>query len=562
MTRKFLFMSVLASLFIAGCSQDEIAPNSEDDGNGKANTSYMAVNLMSSDVTGIRAANGYEDGSERENKVTSVRFYFFTGTGAIANVKLLGDSYVNYYDWTPQQAEDQITPDTNTSDDVESKLKAIIVINTKEGDKLPQMVAAVLNPIGLDNESKNLTQLKAVVRDYATSDLTTEGKFVMFNSVYRNGGAEVSAVPVTAENLKKTPVEAEKSPVIIYVERSVAKVRVTLGVAIGFDNDNKLALTDKDGDALKVDGEQVYLKLSGWSLSAETDEGRLVKRINPKWEGTWWNSSYRSFWAINSMSAENQYYNYNSINTSFGDDNALYTNENAQNTDIDGTKGLAQNNTKVILKGTLCKENGDPFTIVRHVGAYFADAYSEIESNNLSNLKSSILNQLKANGINLYYKKGEERIQIGTSDLQIVTVDQVETEESKNNCYVYAELTDDAKSKTWYDSLDETAQPLTNAAATINGKLKDKEVVDRALVWNSGMTYYYYNIKHLNEEIGVVRNHIYETNVTKIAGLGTPVYDPTEKIYPEKPDPNDHYIAAEIKILSWRIVSSNYELEW
>ena len=50
--------------------------------------------------------------------------------------------------------------------------------------------------------------------------------------------------------------------------------------------------------------------------------------------------------------------------------------------------------------------------------------------------------------------------------------------------------------------------------------------------------------------------------MTKIAGLGTPVYDPDQVIYPEKPDDNDHYIAAEIDILSWRIVENNYELKW
>lgn len=80
------------------------------------------------------------------------------------------------------------------------------------------------------------------------------------------------------------------------------------------------------------------------------------------------------------------------------------------------------------------------------------------------------------------------------------------------------------------------------------------------------MTYYYYEIIHHGTgetaTKGVVRNHIYATKITKIAGLGTPVYDPTEIIYPEKPDENDHYIAAEINILSWRIVSNEYELEW
>lgn len=90
--------------------------------------------------------------------------------------------------------------------------------------------------------------------------------------------------------------------------------------------------------------------------------------------------------------------------------------------------------------------------------------------------------------------------------------------------------------------------------------------MDRALVWNSGMTYYYYEIIHNgvgdNATKGVVRNHIYDTKVTKIAGLGTPVYDPDMSIYPEKPDPNDHYIAAQINILSWRIVKNDYVLEW
>lgn len=41
MKRNFLFMSMLASLFMAGCSQEEIAPNGEDNGNGEANTSYI-----------------------------------------------------------------------------------------------------------------------------------------------------------------------------------------------------------------------------------------------------------------------------------------------------------------------------------------------------------------------------------------------------------------------------------------------------------------------------------------------------------------------------------------
>lgn len=100
MKRYLLFMTVLASLFLAGCSQEEITPSSEDNGSGEATTSYLAVNLVSSDATGTRVTGGdYEDGSSEENNVTKVRFYFFDGLGGISNVKYNNGRYVNYYDW-------------------------------------------------------------------------------------------------------------------------------------------------------------------------------------------------------------------------------------------------------------------------------------------------------------------------------------------------------------------------------------------------------------------------------------------------------------------------------
>lgn len=567
MKKHFLFMSVLASLFMVGCSQEEIAPNGEE--NGEAMTSYMAVNLVSSDVMGTRAAQGYEDGSSDENHVAKVRFYFFNGVGGAVDVKLQNGSYVNYYDWTPNTANPDETPanpdqsdGTNTNDDIESKLKATIVINTKTGDGIPQRIAAVLNPTGLDNKSKSLSDLKGIVADYATSGengLTSKGKFVMFNSV-GGGGKDFSTTLIEKRHLCKTETEALANPVTIHVERSVAKVRVTLDNNLGF-TDNKLALKDKNGKNLNVGGEQVYLQLDGWGLTAETSEGRLVKKINPNWEGDWWYASYRSFWAINSMSPTNtnRYHSYNDIKTSFGKENVLYTNENAQLTNENGVAGPVKERTKFILKGKLCKANGDAFTIVRHLGAHFADSPSETEAENLKELKKSILGQLSANDYNYYYEKDGGREQIGTGDLKIVISTQQENEESKNNCYVYAQLTDDAVNKTWYSSSDATE---TIAATMINENLAKKEVVDRALVWNSGMTYYYHMIKHLNNQEGVVRNHIYDVKVTKIAGFGTPVYNPDEIIYPEHPEENDHYIAAQINILSWRVVEEDYELEW
>lgn len=546
MKKIHLFMCILATLSIAGC-QEKFAPENGSNGNGNANTSYMAVNLKSP-VVGTRAASGYEDGSTTENKVRSVRFYFFTANGAVANVKLLGNSYVNYYDWTPDSQQDD-----KDGDDIESILAATIVISTKDGDKLPQSIAAVLNPVGLDNASKSLQQLKDIVNDYAVGGLTSEGNFVMFNSVYGKNKSEICAVPIEAKHLQKTQEDAKQNPVTIYVERSVAKVRVALGGNVGSASTDKLALTDKDKNPLKVGGEQVYLKLSGWDLTAETNEGRLVKSIDPLWESDWWNGTHRSFWAINSKTAKNKYYSYNTINTAIGSE--LYTNENALDYDAASTI----NRTKVILKGQLCKEDGSAFTIVRHLGAHFAD------DENLTELRKNILSQMTANGYNYYYADAEGRTQIGIDDIQIVVAEQTQAEDSKNNCYVYAQLTDDAAKKTWYASADKEDTAIVTAE-TIKNTLKNKEVIDWALVWKDGMTYYYYEIIHNgkgeNATKGVVRNHIYATTVTSIAGLGTPVYDPEKVIYPEKPEDNDHYIAAEINILSWRVVNNDYELEW
>lgn len=573
MKKIFLSMFALAALLMTGCSSEEVTPNGGDvtGGNADAQTSFLSVNLMSTAAT--RAADGYKDGTSVENKITKVRFYFFTESGAPANVKLQGSTYVNYYDWTPADG-DQVKDPTSTND-VESRLKqATIVINTKKGDKLPQQMVAVLNPTETEVQSRTLSQLKGLTNDYAKADLTEEGTFVMFNSVYADGGKEFCAVPIKSENLAKTEDLAIATPVTIYVERNVAKVQVDMET--GLFTNGKLALKDKGGKDLLVGGKQVYLELNGWKVTAETTEGRLGKRMDIDWP-TNYSGTHRSFWAINASTAKNRYCNYDDIKSAIG--TSLYTNENAE--DYTNSEGVSNNlnKTKVIISGRLCDKDGKDFTIVRHLGSHFADTPSDTETENFLELKKNILSQLTANGYHFYYeteKDGEKiRTQIGVDDLKIKIAEQEENENSQNNCYVYAQLTDAAKAKTWYESPDKDAKIVSSDEIDTELAKKGETNEDgttnvsyRALVWKNGMTYYYYEINHTIGFIspvtfpGVVRNHWYATTVTKIAGLGTPVYDPKQVIYPEIPDPNEYYIAAQINILSWRIVSSKYELEW
>lgn len=565
MKRNLLFMSVLASLFLVGCSQKEIVPGGEDNGKGSG-SSFINVNLVSYG-NGTRAISPYEDGTDEENKVTKVRFYFFTETGGPANVKLNGSSYVNYYDWTP--GKDDVNPGSNP--DIEKKLSATIVIRTPAGDQVPQRIAAVLNPTE-NAKSRSLSELQSVAADYANGNFTREGQFVMFNSVYAEGSDEIVPQPILAKNLCTTEADAKDNPVTLYVERSVAKV--SLGFGDLLDSNHRMQIKDKDGNAVKVpgvDGQQinVYLEIKGWGLTAETDKGRLVKKIDASWDGNWWKGSYRSFWAINAENAANQYHKYTDIpEMDWTTPPHLYTNENAGQ-----LAGKQLNKTKFIINGNICDENGNALTLVRHLGVHFADVTSSSDENeNFKSLKNSILKRLEASGKKYYVKEttGESDNalttfrQIDAGDIKIVKADQKTQEDSNNNCYVYAQLTDAAANLIWYTNNEPSVENHTASASDINNALKNKDVVDWGLVWNSGMTYYYDEIKHITDSkmTGVVRNHIYKVNITKIAGLGTPVYDPEEVIYPEKPEKNDHYIAAEIKILSWRVVTDNYELEW
>jgi hypothetical protein len=80
-------------------------------------------------------------------------------------------------------------------------------------------------------------------------------------------------------------------------------------------------------------------------------------------------------------------------------------------------------------------------------------------------------------------------------------------------------------------------------------------------IWNEGMCYYYTYIKHLNSENAVIRNHWYQVNITKVTGLGTPVYDPQNNTFdPTRPEDDEWVLGAKINIQSWRMVSQDYEL--
>ncbi|MBP3496755.1 MAG: Mfa1 fimbrilin C-terminal domain-containing protein, partial [Alistipes sp.] len=113
--------------------------------------------------------------------------------------------------------------------------------------------------------------------------------------------------------------------------------------------------------------------------------------------------------------------------------------------------------------------------------------------------------------------------------------------------------------KNWYSFDGNNYTPV----ADVNGELAK---IEPAKVWKNGQAYYYTDVKHLGSEgtvgeYGIVRNHSYKVNVSAVKGWGTPVYDPNYSVDPIKPTDKETYIAAEINVLSWRVVSNDAVLE-
>lgn len=587
---RTLFLSMVAGLAFVGCSNEEdIAPGN----NGElSEPQFLTVNLVTNPTNGTRATraggdqrpgdpNGatYEEGLEAENTVTKVRFYFFNADGSPAKVKRNGREWVNYLEWENNVTEEE----DNNMPNVEKILTAQLIIETPKEDKVPDKIVAIINPMTEEpNTERSLTSLAGVAHDCKTA--TTSGNFLMSNSTYAKDGVKQMAVSVEGK-IKETPGEALNDPVDIYVERAVAKVRLnsTLTPLSGTDNIFKTSTEDKTQEVTVGDTKkEIYVKFLGWNATAVSNKSRLVKEINPNWSSTlfgasatpWnWAEYCRCFWAINANSVGYEYGAFVPDTESkqiednkfqaqakkkFDGTDWVYVNENASPyvSDITTSEGnSASTPTKVIISAQLVDKDGNALEF-----AEYGATRTTIDG----------LKKIFANSCGLYKKvevEGETKfVKITPEELTVKTATEVgETSDQNGKPDIekpgryksYVQLATDEDSK-WYASNTEDAQPLT--ANEANAQLQG---LGSAKVWKDGHTYYYFEIRHFGDKIGVVRNHIYDATITKLAGLGTPVYDPDEIIYPEKPEEGEEsFIAARINILSWRVVKNDVELNW
>ena len=586
--KKFtMFSSVLASalmLVVASCSSSDDTGGDAQTGNGT--TSYLAVNLktVGNAPTGnarqtrsyTDSQNGtYEDGVGVENKIKSVRFYFFNADGTpyiLNNVNGKG----NYID-----REVNVNPG-DQSQTVEGITETVLVLNG-ENHVAPASMLTVINPDINPELLQNGAALRWSVmrKELKGTKFYDNDHFMMSNSTYEEAGNDLCTTQLTGKTYASSD-DAQSHPVNVYVERVNAKVNANV-VGTNFEKETADVIFDgvsmKDNQKTKVgvlslakedgttDQKTIFAYIVGWGLASENGKAELFKQIDTQkftdeilGISPWSSADYhRSFWSLSvpfggTGADKNEPVNYKFSEYTHKLGDAVYTLPNTPTEVIDDAHVYNNTLTKFVVAARLAYKDADnslkPAEICEYKGQEFLG---------IDNLKTVFLKE-----ISRYYKKvpvaaGEpdKYVNLDASDITFTTTAPSGTQ---------------AKDYEVFATLANSNLTLYEQKGGVWNEVTDKSVVYNMLqgtpaeVRKGGMAYYYTTIKHLGEkgklgEYGIVRNHSYQISLNSIKGFGTPVYNPEKIIVPAIPSNDKTYLAAKINVLSWRVVPSQVDLD-
>lgn len=514
MNKFKLFPLALAAFAFSACTSEDAVENNP---NVEGVKSYVAVNINNVGAGGTRADGAvYENGTAAESKINKIRFYFFTSNGA--PYKLAEGK--NWLELSP----DQMTASTGN---VENITNSMLVIKGQDMT-YPQSMMAVVNPETIEAGKLADFMTKSQVEGVVTTQnfngqSATASDFVMTSSVYANGKDKVWTSDISG-HVALSEDKAKADPVDIYVERVAAKITST---ASG-------ATADKFEVGATANGDKVYAVIKGWGIANENSKANLIKEIDPTWTETAigfnWNDAnfYRSYWETtpNNDGTYKSWADY--TNTAIGD--VYYT---APNTSVDKPIYVAA--------AQLVDATGKPLEISKYKGVQYLSE---------TDVKKVILNENKN-----FFKVVSTTATVNTYE-SLDPADLVFVVDADKPYEVKAQVKNGV---VVYQKTGETYVVATDAANTAYG-------AHNAVIYKDGMTYYWTSVKHLGAadkagHFGMVRNHFYQVDVTKITGFGTAVYEKDTDFVPVTPDEDPMtYLAARINVLSWRVVANGVEL--
>ena len=551
-----LFLAAMAAVAVIGCQKEPAGSISAPDGDA----SFLKVDLRAAGTLTRAEVGTYEYGLDDENAVKSIHFYFFDSEDKAYAVDNAQSNYVvanTDVKWTKNCEAVNVAAISD----------AVLVIKQSKQAPPAKMVVVLNAPTF---EVKDLEGLHQQI-NYLTTTADSKNYFVMSNSVYFDGSAIVDATPIMSENIfaannftdvdgNEIPVgsvipntqvkvdgnEITVDPVEVYVERVAAKVRVSSGTEAQL---TKIPVMKNATEQATFGTIPVYAKVLGWQVTNNTAQAPLLKNIDASWTdatlGFAWNapSNFRSYWAattdepkhdftFENLMGHNPAYDYYFENT------AVAKTENGVDEGVEGGNTTANQASQLLIAAQLVDGSGDPLQIAKWYGVQYT----------IEDLKTAMVATVSSK---IYVKKGDAYVTITKDDVEFYQVDD-ETTDNRYEVRVRP-----LSNTTYYNS--SVVEANAEAKALLEG-------IDPAQMWTNGYTYYYTTIKHFGAEgktgeYGMVRNHVYDIKIDGITGFGTPVYEPSEIITPEKPEEDVALnLSARINILSWHLVSQNVTL--
>ena len=571
MNKKLLTMG-LAALLMAGCSSDDVVVGEGDNGGTSAVKGYVGLTITMPTGADSRAVS-YDDGETGEYKVNDVTLVFSEWNAGTSKHDIVQVTKLTPADW---QKEGTGTDDITSLSVlpvlpvVNKNAKSVLVlVNSSEVFEVVSSTydAAtgnnkVVTPgsiklIGAGSSYTTIEDLEAAQTPSAADKYYgTTGGWFMANASIKNAlnldshDNHKQLVTIEPKNSKEAAM-ADAGKNVIYVERAVAKVSLTLNN--NSEDSHEFTCTGPGFDHDKV-------TIDGWALDITNKSTFPLRRINASWPDL-------DRFAPAPASGRPQRYEWSEDNN--------YSSYTPASDFVHVTAAEEScSNSLYCLENTFdkdhMKQDGTTRAILR--GQYVPNgiAQTEVNSNGIFRLGESVT----------FYSKAQmlAKIEEAATAAGVAGVDDADVEQLKVGKNDFS-FTDGAINEIVIKDNVGSPISLTPAQQTaIKGMLgqltyydkgycyypvrirhfadtADPTYADGVSAWNAGDTYDT-DAKWLGR-YGVVRNNSYVINVTGVSAPGSPtIPDPTENI----DDEQFYYIQATVKVLSWTKRSQNVEL--
>lgn len=583
---KSLFLTTAAAMAFAACSSDEPS-NGGNNGNttDEGATMYLTVNITDANAMGRATDGGLVPGDPKEHVVNTAHFFFFD-----KNQMFVTEASV----WNGGNSGD--FEDHN----VEFQSNNVLVLKNLTQKNLPKYLVTVLNASPeLLSYIRETPRKMAEVRNFQTN-WQNGSSFVMSTSSFNDGETAFPnqyeagvyyANLLQEKNLKTEPITDVKNAedvVKIYVERLAAKFTLQLpDNKTVFPVDVTIAGNENDNsNETEVGATRVWVKIENFGVTGTEPTSFLGKNLD-ELSGLWntWNIAqlHRSYWGKSvNYDDKNFKLNYATFPTVTGViTDPVYSNETtADYTVIRNASNVLTPSrvTNVVIKAHIFAEEAceNELDLILFSGVYYKK----------DQFVKYILNRLNAtNQLNYYILKNSSSTPIegGTvnrDDFTQVSAKNVKIVKDTEFGTGVVKLASALGENTQLYALSDNKATAV-ATADFEAALNSYFFNENPTAYTGGASVYYVPVEHLlgknagfnnnndytvteNGQYGVVRNHWYQIEVGKVFRLGQGVFDPsegsTEELIPDNPSKETFGMAANINILSWKVVKQSVDL--